>query len=141
MIVDVDVAEEIFKEYKSIIMEDKEEITKRAYEIYLTESRKEVDALIRQGCFVNYREFSYEQFLNAGCDKNNPWFSMFSSKFNQYFEAARSIRYAVYEKLPAHGSEVNGIILCPFNSKEDAENARNKYGYGNSNYYIDIYKN
>lgn len=36
-------------------------------------------------------------------------------------------QYAVYEKVPAHGKDVNGIILAPFNSKEEAEEARQKY--------------
>ena len=49
-------------------------------------------------------------------------------------------QYAVYEKVPAHGNKVNGIILTPFNSKEEAEEARQKYGYGTDNYYIAILK-
>lgn len=46
-------------------------------------------------------------------------------------------QYAVYEKVPAHGSEENGAILGPYDSKEDAEKAAIKYGYTSSNYYID----
>jgi len=48
--------------------------------------------------------------------------------------------YAVYERIPAHGSKVNGIILAPYKSKEDAQQAREKYGYNTDNYYIDILK-
>jgi len=49
-------------------------------------------------------------------------------------------QYAVYEKVPAHGSEENGIILGPFNSEEDAQQARKKYGYSSSNYFVDKIK-
>jgi len=49
-------------------------------------------------------------------------------------------QYAVFEKEPAHGSEVNGVILAPFYTKEEAEQARQKYGYGNENYYVDKMK-
>jgi len=49
-------------------------------------------------------------------------------------------QYAVYEKVPAHGSEANGIILGPFKSEEDAQQAREKYGYNTDNYYVDIIK-
>ena len=49
-------------------------------------------------------------------------------------------QYAVYEKVPAHGGEVNGIILAPFKSKEEAEQSRQKYGYSSDNYYVDILK-
>jgi hypothetical protein len=47
------------------------------------------------------------------------------------------LRYAVYEKTPAHGSILNNVILGPFTSEEEAQNAREKYGYNNDNYYID----
>jgi hypothetical protein len=46
-------------------------------------------------------------------------------------------QYAVYEKEPAHGREVNGIILAPFNSKEEALEKGKKYGYYGDNYYVD----
>jgi hypothetical protein len=29
------------------------------------------------------------------------------------------------------------LILAPFNTKEEAEEARVKYGYGDDNYYVD----
>ena len=47
-------------------------------------------------------------------------------------------QYAVYEKVPAHGGEINGAILGPFKTKEEAEQARQKYGYTSDNYDIDI---
>ena len=47
-------------------------------------------------------------------------------------------QYAVYEKTPAHGRDVNGIILAPFNTREEAEEMGKKYGYHGENYYVDI---
>jgi L-fucose isomerase-like protein len=47
-------------------------------------------------------------------------------------------QYAVYEKVPAHGGEINGVILGPFKTKEEAEQVRQKYGYTSDNYYVDI---
>lgn len=44
--------------------------------------------------------------------------------------------YVVYEKVPAHQSQVNGIILGPFASKKEAEELRKKYGYASDNYYV-----
>jgi hypothetical protein len=49
-------------------------------------------------------------------------------------------QYAVYEKEPAHGKDKDGVILAPYNTKEDAEQARVKYGYSSDNYYVDILK-
>lgn len=66
----------------------KEEICQKAYNIYLIEGRKEADDLFKNGCMVNYREFTYQQFLEAGCDPENPWFTMFSEKFDYYFNKA-----------------------------------------------------
>ena len=48
--------------------------------------------------------------------------------------------FAVYEKTPAHGNIKNGVILAPYNTKEEAESARIKYGYSSDNYYVDIIK-
>ena len=48
-------------------------------------------------------------------------------------------QYAVYEKEPAHGKDKDNIILAPFNTKEEAEQTRLKYGYGSDNYYVDKY--
>lgn len=45
--------------------------------------------------------------------------------------------YAVYEKEAAHQNEKNGVILAPYNTKEEAEEAGKKYGYYGDNYYVD----
>jgi hypothetical protein len=45
-------------------------------------------------------------------------------------------QYAVFEKVPAHGKDTDGIILGPYKSKEEAELAGQKYGYNTDNYYI-----
>ena len=45
-------------------------------------------------------------------------------------------QWAVYEKQLAHGKDKDGIILAPFKSKEEAEQARIKYGYSGDNYYV-----
>jgi len=45
--------------------------------------------------------------------------------------------FAVYEREPAHGATPNGVILAPYNTKEEAEEARVRYGYNNENYYVD----
>lgn len=50
-------------------------------------------------------------------------------------------KYAVYEKKPAHGSIKNGLILGPFDSKEEAESAGKKYGYTGDNYYVNSMNN
>lgn len=47
-------------------------------------------------------------------------------------------RFAVYEKEPAHGKDKNGVILAPYNTKEEAETAKKRYGYDNDNYYVDV---
>lgn len=49
-------------------------------------------------------------------------------------------QWAVYEKEPAHGSEVNGVILGNYNTKEEAQESREKYGYNSENYYVDTIK-
>lgn len=46
-------------------------------------------------------------------------------------------QYAVYEKVPAHGNQVNGVILGPYNTEKDAQVAREKYGYTTDNYFVD----
>lgn len=55
-------------------------------------------------------------------------------------EKIKREKFAVYEKEPAHGRDKNGVILAPFNSKEEAEKAGKKYGYHGDNYYIDKYE-
>ena len=49
-------------------------------------------------------------------------------------------QYAVFEKEPRHGKDVNGVILAPYNTKEEAETAGKKYGYYGDNYYVDKLK-
>jgi hypothetical protein len=49
-------------------------------------------------------------------------------------------KFAVYEKEPRHGKDKNGVILSPFNTREDAEIAGKKYGYYGDNYYVDKLK-
>lgn len=49
-------------------------------------------------------------------------------------------QFAVYEKMPAHGKEEKNVILAPFNTKEEAEEAGKKYGYNTDNYYVDELK-
>ncbi len=46
-------------------------------------------------------------------------------------------RYGVYEKTPQHQGQINGIILAPYNNKEEAEEDRQRYGYNTDNYYVD----
>jgi|LakMenEpi03Aug12_release.lakeMendotaPanAssembly.Ray.scaffolds.fasta_scaffold255667_3 hypothetical protein len=46
------------------------------------------------------------------------------------------VQFAVFEKEPAHGSEINGVILGPFNTIEEAEEKQKKYGYTSDNYYV-----
>jgi hypothetical protein len=47
-------------------------------------------------------------------------------------------QFAVYEKEPEHGKDNDGVILAPYNTKEEAETAKKRYGYDNDNYYVDI---
>jgi hypothetical protein len=37
-------------------------------------------------------------------------------------------QYAVFEKVPAHGSKPNGVILGSYNTKEEAQSARENMG-------------
>lgn len=48
--------------------------------------------------------------------------------------------FAVYEKIPAHGATPDNIILGNYNTKEEAEIDRKKYGYSSDNYYVDNIK-
>ena len=58
------------------------------------------------------------------------------------FENSNGVKrgFAVFEKVPSHGSEVDGIILGPFGSEEEATEAGNIYGYNTENYYVDKIK-
>lgn len=46
-------------------------------------------------------------------------------------------QFAVYEREPAHGKEKNGLILGPYDTKEQAEDGGNRFGYHGDNYYVD----
>ena len=67
-----------------------EEEIKKAYEIYLIESRKEYDELVSSGALVDYCEFSLEQFIEAGTNKENVWYQMFSKKFDLFLQKAKT---------------------------------------------------
>ena len=47
-------------------------------------------------------------------------------------------QFAVYEKEPAKGKDNNTVILAPYNTIKEAENAKKRYGYNNNNYYVDV---
>ena len=47
-------------------------------------------------------------------------------------------QFAVYEREPSHGKDKDGVILAPYNTKEEAETAKKQYGYDNDNYYVDV---
>jgi hypothetical protein len=47
-------------------------------------------------------------------------------------------QFAVYEREALMNRYDDGIILGNFNSKEEAEEARIKYGFTSDNYYVDI---
>jgi hypothetical protein len=59
---------------------------------------------------------------------------------NNNFIRENEEQFAVYEIIPQHGSEPNGVILGVFKTKEEAEEMRIKYGYGGENYYVDVFK-
>ena len=60
--------------------------------------------------------------------------------FKWKYKMDKKEQYAVYEKIPKHGKDINGVILGPFNSKEEAEKSKNKYGYNTDNYFINKIK-
>lgn len=49
-----------------------------------------------------------------------------------------NMQYAVYEKNPEHTGSPNSIILSAYKTKEEAQSAREKYGYNTDNYYVDV---
>jgi len=49
------------------------------------------------------------------------------------------IQYAVFEKVPAHTNKPDSVIFGPYNTKEEAQYDREKYGYNTENYYVDVY--
>jgi hypothetical protein len=62
------------------------EIIKTAYDLYIKEGREEADRLFEQGCMVNYREFSYEDFIEVGSDKEHRWYFLFPEKYKELFD-------------------------------------------------------
>jgi len=54
--------------------------------------------------------------------------------------AQPKIRFAIYEKIPRHGREPNGLILGPFDTEDLAKEAGEKWGYSGDNYFIDLYR-
>jgi len=48
-------------------------------------------------------------------------------------------QFAVFEKNPTHTGKSNSLILCCYNTKEEAQYDREKYGYNTENYYVDVY--
>ena len=54
--------------------------------------------------------------------------------------AQPKIRFAIYEKIPRHGKEPNGLILGPFDTEDLAKEAGEKWGYSGDNYFIDLYR-
>ena len=48
-------------------------------------------------------------------------------------------QYAVFEKVPTHSNKPDSVILGPYNTKEEAQGDRVKYGYNTDNYYVDAY--
>lgn len=65
---------------------------------------------------------------------------MFGGAVLEKLYSMKREQFAVYEKEPMHGKDKNGVILAPYNTKEEAEQARVKYGYDNDNYYVDKLK-
>ena len=59
-----------------------------------------------------------------------------NNKQQQSFEKTQ---YAVFEKNPAHTGKSNSVILGSYNTKEEAQNDREKYGYNTDNYYVGEY--
>jgi hypothetical protein len=49
-------------------------------------------------------------------------------------------QFAVFEIEPRHGKDENGVILRPYNTKEEAGIAGKKYGYYGDNYFVDELK-
>lgn len=48
-------------------------------------------------------------------------------------------QYAVFEREPQKGPTPNGVVMGPYFSKEDAEQAKIKYGFISDNFYVDKY--
>ncbi len=46
-------------------------------------------------------------------------------------------QYAVFEREPQKGPTPNGIVMGPYFSKEEAEQAKIKWGFISDNFYVD----
>ena len=87
------------------------------------------------------REEAIKKWKASGLlDNIKPTMSENFAKLYQCCKTAKIESFAVYEKEPRHGKDKDGVILEPFNTKEEAEQARIKYGYGDDNYYVDKMK-
>ena len=49
-------------------------------------------------------------------------------------------QFGVFEIKPSHGKEKHGLILGPYNTKEEAKEKGERYGYSGSNYYVGLIK-
>ena len=45
--------------------------------------------------------------------------------------------YAVFEREPQKGPTPNGVVMGPYFSEEEAEQAKIKYGFISDNFYVD----
>lgn len=45
-------------------------------------------------------------------------------------------QYAVYEREPQICKKPHGIVLSPYDTSNEAEDARIKFGYVSDNYYV-----
>ena len=90
---------------------------------------------------INKLKDKFDEILSSyDEEKIQQWFDFDDNrKLTQKEWENKLKQYAVYEKKPAHGNLENNVILAPYKSKEEAEEAKVKYGYGNDNYYVDLY--
>lgn len=70
-------------------MENREELIKESYDKYVKEGREEADRLFDQGCMVNYREFTYEQFVEVGNNPNHRWYFLFPEEYKELFNTLK----------------------------------------------------
>jgi hypothetical protein len=66
-------------------MENREKLIREAYDKYVKEGREEADRLFDQGCMVNYREFSYEDFVEVGSNPEHRWRFLFPEEYRELF--------------------------------------------------------
>jgi hypothetical protein len=91
-----------------MILNMNEKLIEKAYQIYLEEGRKEYDELVSSGSLVNYREFPYQTFKDAGTNPKNIRHSSFVNKFNYYIEKAKiETREELISKLLQASKEID----------------------------------